>query len=129
MLFIRINGIQMLLLPCLCNVLLQYLDEAIPNPLGKLHFLQNFGSLFISFLNLLQREEPLIHVLHDQPSELVHTLMMGFLKQSVVVRRLEIPCCLWMYMDNRLKYVREMEISESTSKTLKKLRQEQKKEP
>ena len=29
MLFIRIYGIQMLLLPCLCNGLLQYLDEAV----------------------------------------------------------------------------------------------------
>ena len=28
MLFIRIYGIQMLILPCLCNVLLQYMDEA-----------------------------------------------------------------------------------------------------
>ena len=27
-------------------------------------------------LNLLQREEPLIHVLHDQPSELVGILML-----------------------------------------------------
>ena len=31
--------------------------------------------------------------------------------------------------DNRLKHDREMEISESTSKTLKRLRQEQKNEP
>ena len=31
--------------------------------------------------------------------------------------------------DNRLKHDREIEIDESTSKTLKKLRQEQKKEP
>ena len=67
-----------------------------PNPLGKLHFLQNVELQFIRFLNLLQREEPLIHVLHNQPSELVRTLMMRFLKQSVVGRRLENPCCLWM---------------------------------
>ena len=29
MLFIKISGIQMLLLPCPCNVLLQYLDDAV----------------------------------------------------------------------------------------------------
>ena len=84
MLFLRIYGIQMLLLPCLCNVLQYCLLSTGPNPLGKLHFLQNVESLFIRFLNLLPREEPLIHVLHDQPSELVSTLMMIFLKQSVV---------------------------------------------
>ena len=79
------------------------------------------------FLNLLQREELLIHVLPDQPSELVHTLMMRFLKQSVVGKRL-----LSLDVnntDNRLNHDREMEIGESTSKTLKKLIQEQKKEP
>ena len=67
-----------------------------PNPLGKLHFLQNVELLFIPFLNLLQREEPLIHILHDQPYEPVRTLMIRFLKKSVVGRRLENPCCLWM---------------------------------
>ena len=67
-----------------------------PDPVGKLYFLQNLESLFIPFLNLLQREECLIHVLHDQPSELVRTLMMRFPKQSVVGRRLYNSCCLWM---------------------------------
>ena len=80
-------------------------------------------------MNLLQREQPLIHVLPDHPSE--H------------VRNDEIPqeeCC-WektgkslLYLDvnntdNRLKHDREMEIGESTLKNLKKLRQEQNKGP
>ena len=75
--------------------------------------------LFIPFLNLLQREEPLIHVLHDHPSELVRTLMMRFLKQSVVGEKtgksllsLDID-----NTDNRLKHDLEMEIGEPTSKT------------
>ena len=54
-----------------------------PRPPGKLYFLQNLKPLFIPFLNLLQREELLIHVLHDQPYERVRTIMMRFLKQSI----------------------------------------------
>ena len=52
-----------------------------PGP-GHLHFLQNLEPLFIPFLNLLQREETLIHIVHDQSSELIPTIMMRFLKQS-----------------------------------------------
>ena len=79
------------------NTWMKLSAEYWPSPLGKLHYLQNLESLFIPFMNLLQREEPLIHVLHDQPSELVRTLMIISLKQSVVGRRLENPCCLWMW--------------------------------
>ena len=50
---------------------------------GQLHFLQNLETLFIPFLNLLQREEYHMHVLHNQPSECVRTIMMEFPKQSV----------------------------------------------
>ena len=90
----------------------------------QLHFLQNLEPLFIPFLTLLQREEPLIHVLHDQPSELVRIIMMRFFKQSVVGEKtgksllsLDVD-----NTDNKLKHDREMEIGEPTSKTLKKLR-------
>ena len=90
--------------------------------------LQNLELLFIPFLTLLQREEPLIYVLHDQPSEL-HTIMMRFLKQSVVGEKtgkymlsLDVD-----NLDNRLKHDREMEIGEPTSKTLKKLREKEQK--
>ena len=94
---------------------------------GQLHILQDLESLFIPFLNLLQREESLIHVLHNQPSELVCTIMMRFSKQSVVGEKtgksllsLDVD-----NTDNRLKHEREMEMGKPTSKTLKKLRQEQ----
>ena len=50
----------------------------------QLHFLKNLERLFIPFLTLLQIEEPLINVLHDQLFELVRTIMMRFLKKSVV---------------------------------------------
>ena len=73
----------------------------------------------------------LIYVLNDHPSKLVRTLMMKFLKQSVG-RKLVNKSLLTLDVnntDNRLKHDREMEIGESTSKTLKMLRQEQKKEP
>ena len=51
-----------------------------------------FGvAVFIPYLNLLQREDPLIHVFHDQPSELVCTLILRF--QSVVGRKLKYSCC------------------------------------
>ena len=93
----------------------------------QLHFHQNVEPLFILFLTLLQREEPLIHVLHDQRCALGHRIMMSFLKQSVVG---EIPgkylLCLDVdNPDNRLKHDRKREIGGLTSKTLKKLRQEQ----
>ena len=45
---------------------------------------------------IAERGTSLIHVRHDQLSELVRTLMMRFLKQSVVGGRLENPCCLWV---------------------------------
>ena len=61
-----------------------------PVILVRIHFLQNLEPLFIPFLTILQREEPFIHVmstcLHDQLSELVRTIMLRFLKQSVVVK-------------------------------------------
>ena len=86
----------------------------------QLHFLQNLERLFIPLLTLFQREEPLIHLLHDQPYELVRTIMMRVLKQSVVGEKIR------RYMlsldvdnsDNRLKHDREMEIGEPTSKDL-----------
>ena len=64
---------------------LQYLDEAVCGVLVQvllmqLYFLHNMEPLFIP----LQREDPLIHVLHNQLSELIRTIMMRFLKQSVV---------------------------------------------
>ena len=96
---------------------------------GQLHFLQNLEPLFITFLNLLQREEPLIHVLHNQPSELVRTIMIRFPKQSVVGEKTG-KSLLYVDVDNtdnRLKHDREIEIGDPTSKTLKKLRQEQQK--
>ena len=73
-------------------------------------------SLLIPFLNLLQREQPLIHILNDQQSELVCTIMMRFLKQSVVgentgqsLLSLDVG-----NTDNSLKNNREMEIGEPT---------------
>ena len=93
---------------------------------GLLHFLKNFEPLFILFLNLLQREESLIHVLHNQLSELVRIIMMKFPIQSVVGEKTG-KSLLSLDVDNtnnRLKYDREMEISEPISKTLKKLRRE-----
>ena len=85
--------------------------------------------LFILFLNLLQREEPLIHVLYDQSSELVGTIMMIFLKQSVDDEKTEksLPSLDVDNTDNRLKHDQEMEIGEPTSKYVKNVRREQKK--
>ena len=91
---------------------------------GQLHFLQNLEPLFIPFLNLLQREDSLIHVLHNQPSELVRTIMMKFPKQTVLGEKTG-KSLLSLDVDNTdniLKYDQEMDIGEPTSKTLKKLR-------
>ena len=51
---------------------------------------------FVQYLCNFVFNEPLIHVLHDQPSELVRTLILRFLKQSVFGRRLENSCGLWI---------------------------------
>ena len=87
----------------------------------QLHFLQNLELLFIPFLTLLQSEVPLIQVPHFQLSELVRTIMMRFLKQSVVSEKSG-KSLLSVDVDNtddRLKHDREMEIGEPTSKALK----------
>ena len=91
LLLIQISGIQMLFLPCLCTmrsfntwVKLSAEYPTGPSTPGAVTLFQNVDPLFIPFLILLQREEPLINVLHDQPYELVRTIMMRFLKESVV---------------------------------------------
>ena len=40
--------------------------------------------VFNGFLTLFQKEEPLVHILHDQLSELVHTLLGRFLKADAI---------------------------------------------
>ena len=68
----------------------------------------------------MQREQPLIHILHDQQSELVCTRMMRFLKQSVVGNNTG-QSLLSLDIDNTnnsLKHDQEMEISEPTLKNL-----------
>ena len=52
--------------------------------LVELCFLQNMKSIFAPIMTLLQREEPLVHVLHEQLSEFIRTLMKRFIKQDVV---------------------------------------------
>ena len=61
----------------------------LKNPvlLIQLCFLEQSCSLeqaFNPFLTLFQKEEPLVHILHDQLSELVCTLMLRFLKPEPV---------------------------------------------
>ena len=90
--------------------------------LVQLHFLQNLEPLFTPFLALFQREEPLIHVLHDQLSELVRKIMKRFLKQTVVQEKsgkalISIDVDL---AENILDGQKEMEIGEPTARTLKK---------
>ena len=79
--------------------------------LVQLPFLKNLEWLFIPFPTPMQGEEPRIHVLHEQSSEFVRTVMMRFLRQC---------CCreswkslLSVHVDNtdyRLKHDREMEV-------------------
>ena len=71
-----------------------------PVLLVQLHFLQNLEPLFSPFLTLIHRE-----VLHDQLSELVRTIMMRFLKQSVVGEKTG-KFILSVDVDNRLKHDR-----------------------
>ena len=100
-----------------------------PVVLVQLHFLQNLEPLFTPFLALFQREEPLIHVLHDQLSELVRKIMKRFLKQTVVQEKsgkalISIDVDL---AENILDRQKEMEIGEPTARALKKVRAEQQK--
>ena len=114
MLFIKMYGIQMLHLPCLCNELLQYLDEVV---CWAVTLSSKFGAAFHS------REKNLLYMYYTT-SRL--NLMMRFPKQSFVGEKTE-KSLLSVDVDNtdnRLKHDREMEIGEPTSKTLKKLRQE-----
>ena len=55
-----------------------------PDVRVQLTFLESLESVFNRFLTLLQKEEPLIHILNDQLSKLVRTLMRHFLKADEV---------------------------------------------
>ena len=51
---------------------------------AQLLFLESLEMVFNGFLTLFQKEEPLVHILYDQLSELVHTLLWHFLKADAV---------------------------------------------
>ena len=50
----------------------------------QLHFLSSLEEIFQPLLTLFQKEEPLVHVLFDQLSEFVRTMMLRFLKVEAV---------------------------------------------
>lgn len=55
-----------------------------PAVTAQLHFLESLEPVFHPFLTLFQKEEPLVHILHDELSNLVRTIMLRFLKPEVV---------------------------------------------
>ena len=55
--------------------------------LVQLYFVQSLDDIFNPFLTLFQREEPLVHILHDEMSQLVRTLLLRFLKPSVIEQK------------------------------------------
>lgn len=55
-----------------------------PDTLIELHFLESIVQIFEKFLTFMQREEPLIHVLHEQMCGLLIGIMRRFLKPECI---------------------------------------------
>lgn len=56
-------------------------------------FLKTVMAIFGKILRLLQTEAPLIHILHDQLSQLISTLMRRFLKSEVIDGKHGVQLC------------------------------------
>ena len=69
---------------CSFNTWMKPYPEYRSQVLVQLHFLQDFNPMFILFLTILQREEP---------SDLVRTIIMRFIKQSVVGEKTVVSVC------------------------------------
>ena len=87
--------------------------------LAQIHFLVSVGPLFEPFLKNFQKQEPLIHILYSVTSELLKAVMLRFMKHDVVScktgRKLqEIDA----HDSSKLLNLNEMEVGESTEKTM-----------
>ena len=97
--------------------------------LMQMQFLISVKPVFDAILSTFQRQEPLIHVLHDECVQLVRKLMLRFLKPEVVdgsskkLAQVDVQ-----NVDNQLSGSR-MEVGEETRRTLSTLQANQQKIP
>ena len=95
----------------------------------QMQFLISVKPVFDGILTTFQRQEPLIHVLHDECLQLVRKLMLRFLKSEVAensskkIVQVDVQSAALQLSDSR------MEIGEQTSKTLSTLQPNQHKIP
>ena len=95
----------------------------------QIHFLISIKEVFDRILSILQRQEPLIHILHEECLNLVKTLQRRFLKTDAI----EKSSRELLKMDVKEKVIQcgdnELQVGEETRKVLGKLTPDQQKLP
>ena len=105
------------------KVIRKLLDN--PGTLLQLNFLAAVSPLFTSFLTLFQQEGPLVHLLHGALCDLYRLLLMRFIRSDCASNK---TCKQLMEVDVRstanLRPIIDMDIGETTKKTLATLKAE-----
>ena len=98
-----------------------------PSTLVESCFLHNWNSIFIPVITFLQREEPFLHLLYEQLSEFIRTLMKWFIKQDIVSEKQggELLIVNMIDSENALRN-QDMEIGEPTVTALQRVKESQK---
>ena len=79
---------------CIC--IRRLLDN--PRTFVQLQFIADVASVFSTFVQLFQREGPMIHVLHSALCELIQKLLLRFVKVEVMGKKPENICVKSMSM-------------------------------
>lgn len=96
----------------------------------QLHFLVNIKPVFDKILGVFQKQEPLVHILHNECLQLVKTLMNRFLKRDAFEgKRLRDLLQLDMTNPDIQCPNQDLEVGESTRTALAKLNADQRKIP
>jgi len=99
-----------------------------PRTYIQLVFIADVASVFSNFLQMFQREGPLIHTLYFALNDLVRTLMLCFVNTAVVGTKMAGDLVAIDVNDiKNLRTVEDMEIGEATRHSLSKIKKEQQK--
>ena len=95
----------------------------------QFHFSISVKQVFDRILGFMQRQEPLIHLLHDECLQLIKTLMQRFLKKKATEKSCRDLLKLDLKSEELQLPSRDMEIGETTRRMLAKLPSDQQKRP
>lgn len=99
-----------------------------PRTYVQLVFISDVASVFNNFLQMFQREGPLIHTLYFALNDLVRTLMLRFVNTAVVGTKMAGDLVTIDVNDvKNLRTLEDMEIGEATRHSLSKVKKEQQK--